>query len=662
PPQAHAAPAPVVVAPPPPPAPVAPPAPAAAPAGPALQELLLDLIGKRTGYPPEMLELDQNLEADLGIDSIKRAEIFGGLLENVGFSQNDQEREEYFLAISKLRTLREVLAWLKERAGERETPAPAATAAAATVATSPAPEAHPARPLRRFLVRAVEEPLTGGTRQPRVNEVVLLTEDHSGRAREATAALSALGVKAAVVRHGASCRVVSPGIYEADLSSREGVAQVRQWVRQEYGTVTTLCHFLPLDCNGNAADCLELKSLNTLAAVFEQDLRSTRGSLVAVTGMGGQFGVHGEPGEFRPGSAAIALVLKCLSSEWPEVTMKSIDMDPREGPDVLGHVLSESAGSDWRIEVGYSGGRRFALKMCESGLDFTAQVPPPLDEHAVVLVTGGARGITAEIALRLASRFRGTFVLAGRSALPKAEGPETIGLESPADLKRAIVERRKNQGQLVTPNVVESEYQAILRGREIRATLDRLKATGARAEYHALDVRDSAAFEALIQSVYERHGRIDGVVHGAGIVEDIMFNTKSPDSFQRVFDTKVQPALVLARTLRPESLRFMFFLSSLAARYGYAGGTDYSSANEVLNRLACRLDRDWKARVTAICWGPWEGVGIATRYPPDLLRERGVVFHPISVGVQSFVDELMFGAKGAPEAYHFIPGAIAFPE
>ncbi len=63
-----------------------------------------------------MLELDQNLEADLGIDSIKRAEIFGGLLENVGFSQNDQEREEYFLAISKLRTVREVLGWLKERA------------------------------------------------------------------------------------------------------------------------------------------------------------------------------------------------------------------------------------------------------------------------------------------------------------------------------------------------------------------------------------------------------------------------------------------------------------------------------------------------------------------------------------------------------------------
>ena len=42
---------------------------------------LLDLISKRTGYPKEMLALDQDLEADLGIDSIKRVEILGSLAE-----------------------------------------------------------------------------------------------------------------------------------------------------------------------------------------------------------------------------------------------------------------------------------------------------------------------------------------------------------------------------------------------------------------------------------------------------------------------------------------------------------------------------------------------------------------------------------------------------
>jgi NAD(P)-dependent dehydrogenase (short-subunit alcohol dehydrogenase family) len=177
-----------------------------------------------------------------------------------------------------------------------------------------------------------------------------------------------------------------------------------------------------------------------------------------------------------------------------------------------------------------------------------------------------------------------------------------------------------------------------------------------------LDVRDSAAFETLIHSVYDRHGRIDGVIHGAGIVEDCMFVGKSPESFQRVFDTKVGPALVLARALRPESLRFLFFLSSLAARYGYAGGTDYSTANEVLNSLARKLDREWEARVAAIGWGPWSGIGIATHYPPELLKERGLVFHSVEIGVRSFVNELLFGSKGEPEAYHYIPGDKPLPE
>jgi NAD(P)-dependent dehydrogenase (short-subunit alcohol dehydrogenase family) len=256
----------------------------------------------------------------------------------------------------------------------------------------------------------------------------------------------------------------------------------------------------------------------------------------------------------------------------------------------------------------------------------------------------------------LAARFHPTLILAGRTAIPEPEGPETLGLEGAAELKRAIVERRKSRSQLVTPGVVEGEYQAILRGREVRANLDQLTSLGARCEYHSLDIRDSAAFEALIQSVYDRHGRIDGVIHGAGIVEDHMFDAKSPESFHRVFDTKVGSALVLARALRPESLRFLFFLSSLAARHGYAGGTDYSSANEVLNRLARKLDREWEARVVAIGWGPWAEVGIASRYPPELLKERGVVYHSVEIGVRSFINELLFGSKGEPEAYHFIPG------
>jgi len=635
---------------------------------PALQDLVLELISERTGYPPEILQLDQNLESDLGIDSIKRAEIFGGLLERTGFSRSDQEREDYFLAISKLRTLREVMAWLREATADRQAPAAAPSPAAREPLPTITAEERPIdkRALRRFQVRAVEEPLTAPVRAQRANEVVLMTSGSSIRMirwQEVVAAFP-LGIKIAVVRHQASAsRVAEDGAYEADLLSREAVAQLREWIQQKYGTVTTLCHFLPLDCEAEASDCLELKSLNTLAAVFGPDLRGKNGAILAATAMDGQFGFSSEGRQFRPGSAAIALMLKCLSKEWPEVFMKSVDIDLRnDGEAALGHILVECGSNDNKVEVAYSAGRRLVLKTYESELDASAQIVAPLNENSVVLVTGGARGITAEICQELAARFRSTFILVGRSVLPHPEGPETAGVEGAAGLKRAIVERRKSQGQLITPGTVESECQTLLRGREIRATLDRLAAAGSRVEYQSLDVRDFAGFESLIQSIYERYGRIDGVIHGAGIVEDMMFDAKSPESFQRVFDTKVQPALVLTRCLRQDSLRFLFFLSSLAGRYGYAGGTDYSSANEVLNRLARKLDREWQARVTAIGWGPWEGVGIATRFPPDLMTARGLEYHSLRAGVKSFVDELMFGSKGAPESIYYVPGAQPLSE
>jgi acyl transferase domain-containing protein/NAD(P)H-dependent flavin oxidoreductase YrpB (nitropropane dioxygenase family)/NAD(P)-dependent dehydrogenase (short-subunit alcohol dehydrogenase family) len=665
----------------PPPAAVPPPAPEtvveAAPEV-SLHDMLLDLIASRTGYPPEMLDLDQNLEADLGIDSIKRAEVFGGLLDKLGFTRTDQEREDYFLAISRLRTLREVLGWLETQSAERAQPAaaaaPAAAVAAVAAAPAPAPAAATPQPslsapqdkeMARFLVEVVDEPLGPGTRALRADEVLLFTEDGAGRAGRTAGMLRSMGAKAAVVRHGAAPRVVSPGIYEANLVSLEDVAQVREWVSQQVGTVTTLCHFLPLDSDGmaEATDSLELKSLFTITNVFGPDLTAKKGALVALTNMGGQFGIDRPSKPLRPGTAAIPTFVKTLSREWPEVTCKAIDLDTEpEGDEVLAHVMTEIASNDWRVEVGYSNGRRIVLKTYESPFDKSIAPRPFIGEGSVILVTGGGRGITATICQDLASRFHPRFVLVGRSAVPEEEGPETAGIDNPAELKRNIAARRRTRSQLVTPAAIETEYQALMRGREVRSTLEQLTSRGAQCEYLSLDVRDMAAFESAIEGVYEGYGRIDGVIHGAGIVEDCMLLTKSQASFQRVFDTKVLPAMVLAKCLRPESLRFMFFLSSLAARYGYAGGTDYCCANEVLNRLAAKLDSQWPARVVAIGWGPWAEVGIASRYPDGLLAERGLIYHSVKAGIESFTDELLYGSKGEPEVYRYIIGDERIPE
>ena len=88
------------------------PAPAApAPAGPdssAVQAAVLEVVGEKTGYPPEMLELDMDIEADLGIDSIKRVEIMGVLQERFPGASPEASPEQ----LGELRTLRNVMEFM----------------------------------------------------------------------------------------------------------------------------------------------------------------------------------------------------------------------------------------------------------------------------------------------------------------------------------------------------------------------------------------------------------------------------------------------------------------------------------------------------------------------------------------------------------------------
>ena len=259
----------------------------------------------------------------------------------------------------------------------------------------------------------------------------------------------------------------------------------------------------------------------------------------------------------------------------------------------------------------------------------------------MVLLTGGARGITAEIALELAERHRPTLVLVGRTPPPTgAEHASTAGFADPASLRTAFVAAAQEEGRPLRPAEVESRVRQVLAERELRTNLGRLRATGAEVEYVAADVRDEAGLVAVLDGVVTRHGRLDGVVHGAGVLADGLAREKQTADFDRVFGTKVDPAFVLARHLDPEKLSFLFFFASVAGRFGNAGQTDYAAANEVLVALARDLDRRWPARVSALCWGPW-AAGMVTADLQDRFRARGVEPIEVGAGRRLFAEELV---------------------
>jgi acyl transferase domain-containing protein/NAD(P)-dependent dehydrogenase (short-subunit alcohol dehydrogenase family) len=637
-----------MVSPPPPPEPAAKER-TAAPAQ-DVESILLDVVCERTGYPREMLEPDLDLEGDLGIDSIKRTEIFGRVRERLGLTEEVLSAEDFFLATSRLRTLREAVGWLS-----RSSPT-AAAQDVPRVAVTDSGVAPP--PIRRYVVVPRPAPLTAGER-PRTSteEVILITEDREGRARSAMTALKTAGFVPALVRHSETTRVVAPGEYEADLLSRPALQQLRAWIVERHGPVTALCHLLPLTTDpsaGGRSDCAELRSLLRLTSTFGPEIREAAGTVTAVAPLDGAFGANGAPTTFQAGAAAITGFLRSLGREWPEVRFKALRVDPATNQEsLLAQLLAETTRDDPALEVGYSSGERVVLDTAEAAVEEAAEPSLSLDEDSVILVTGGVRGISAQVSLALAERFHPRLILVGRSPVGGPEDGETAALESESELKRILVGRCRRRGEHVTPAAVEEQYRRLMRDRERRCTLERLAELAPLVELHPLDVRDDGRFADLIESIYGRFGRLDGVIHGAGVVDDHLLLSKADRAFDEVFDTKVRGALTLARTLRPEGLRFLVFFSSVAARYGYAGGTDYAAANDVLNRLAWVLDRSWPGRVVSIGWGPWDEVGIAARYPEELHVRQGLYRIPPAVGREHFLRELLHGTKGEAEVLIF---------
>jgi len=390
----------------------------------------------------------------------------------------------------------------------------------------------------------------------------------------------------------------------------------------------------------------EVRSLFLLARELATDLTRLPGlRFMAASALGGRFGEN-PSGPVFPGQGAIAGFIKSVAKEWPGARCRVVDCDGSAPRDMLADWLFEEFVDDGQeIEVGRRPGERFCLQI----------TPAPLreDGHQVelspesgVLVTGGAKGITSAIATEIARRYHPTLYLAGRTEFPAAEESETTaGISAPHELKKALINDWRARGQSPGAGVIEQACRKVFAEREMRAVLRAMQQAGARVHYQRVDVCDGSSVAVLLDRIYQAHGRLDGVIHGAGVIEDGLVAGKSQDSFDRVFDTKVFGALELVRHLRPASLQFLVFFSSVAGIFGNRGQADYAAANEALNTLALALDRLWKTRVVSINWGPWADIGMVS---PEVARgfvERGVQLIAPQAGQGTFVSELIRGRK-----------------
>jgi len=633
------------------------------PPGPSNQERLtqglLQLVSERTGYPPEMLDLDLNMEADLGIDSIKRVEILGAF-QRAYVLPGEQTTQELMEKLTGVKTLRRIVDTVL---GALDGSPPSE----GTAPTLPPPQEVPPPPaaeieVPRALVVPVEVPLSDPPPLRVTDRPLLLIDDGRGISQAMADQLRVQGARVVLVGHAAGPKRVERDTYTANLAAPAEVEELMRAIRHEHGPLGGLIHLLPLRTAAALADlglsswreslALDVKGLFYLIKAVSPDIKraAERGFLLGATTMHGNVASDPMPVSSHAAAGGVAGLLKTAALEWPAVRCKVIDVEAHApAASVAAHVLREIAAADGAVEIRYRNGRRFVLRPQPAALHDRGATQVSIDASWVLLITGGARGITAEVACELAARYRPTLILAGRSPLPAANEAEETRELTGHELKRALIEQMGGEGQPPAPARVEAAYTRLFRERDIRQNIRAMQEAGATVHYAQVDVRDEAAFGALIDQIYASHGRLDGVIHGAGVIEDKLLADKTPDSFDRVFDTKADSAFTLSRKLRPDSLKFLTFFSSVAGRFGNRGQGDYAAANEVLNQLANDLDRKWPARVVAINWGPWAKKGMVSDEVERQFVERGVQIIPPAAGRRILDQEIRLGGKGEAE-------------
>jgi NAD(P)-dependent dehydrogenase (short-subunit alcohol dehydrogenase family) len=357
--------------------------------------------------------------------------------------------------------------------------------------------------------------------------------------------------------------------------------------------------------------------------------------LMTVSRLDGAFGVSGLKSEQDPVFGGLAGLAKTASREWPEVSCRALDAAADWDHTVsVAQAVADELFCKGPEELGLSGtgGKVVLLSRSEQvkGGKF------PLAKGDVVLITGGARGVTAEAAAAVAAASGAALAVLGRSPLPASEEAWLAACASEADIKKALISRTPG----LAPKAAGEQCRKILAAREIRAQLNRFEAAGSRASYYSADIRDPKAVEEVLQKVKKELGPVRGLVHGAGVLADKLMLEKTDEQFDSVFDTKVTGLRNILSGLDLAKLKVVALYSSSTARFGRIGQCDYAMANEVLNKTARLLARRLPdCRVTSFNWGPWDG-GMVNDGLKAMFAKEGVGVIGLEEGGKFLINEL----------------------
>ncbi|HWO66855.1 MAG TPA: SDR family NAD(P)-dependent oxidoreductase, partial [Umezawaea sp.] len=619
------------------------------------REVLVTIVAERTGYPASMIDTTMDLEADLGVDSIKRVQILDAVQARIpGLPVLGPER------LGEMRTLDDIVDFLM-------------TAENTTAVVAPAP-ILPVEPTEVLAPAVVAPVVAAPAGLAPVDLVPLPAVDRlPGAFREAPVALlvergttDADAFEVALVGHGWT-------VHRTKLPAGPDTAE-------ETGDLlaAALSSAAPLDLcltvfEGGAhwddgvdllADAVAIAGYS-VAPLSATARSGTRAAFVTVTRLDGGLGLRGTRPPAEAVVGGVGGVTKTLARERPELFCRAVDIDPELRAEAAADVLLSELHDAARdaLEVGVDVDlTRWSLRPAPYGPTSWSPPTAPYEGSTdltvgaadVVVVTGGARGVTAACVRELAARSGAEFVLLGRTELG-AEPRWADGVADDALSGALAAAGAENGASPLRPREFGAAVRAVLAQREVRATLAAVAEAGSTVTYHSVDVGDPDAVREALSSCA---ARATVLVHGAGALSDALLQDKTPANVRSVLTPKLTGLRSALDALDGAPLRHVVLFTSVAGLLGNTGQADYAAANEALCRVAASMKRERPDRfVTAIDWCAWDGgmVGADLR---ALFEARGVELLGVDAGARLFVERFTAGRAGETRLIAGSPSAL----
>ena len=368
-----------------------------------------------------------------------------------------------------------------------------------------------------------------------------------------------------------------------------------------------------------------------------------RSTLTGVTALGGGFGI-GTP-IAAPEGGAICGLFKGLAREVPGLHVRVLDAAAAMPADEMAKAaLAELQDGAGPVEVAVVNGRRMHVVPVE-GRPQAAAPLAALAAGSVWIVTGGARGVTAECCRELGRRHGLVLALVG-STTPVPVEPRWLTFDEAGlrDLKGRTMLEAKARGE--DPRAT---WRRVEKSIEVEKSLAKFRAAGVAVRYYACNLADAASVRATVKRITTDLGPIRGIVHGAGFEAACRFEKKTLEGLEATLGPKCAGLEHLLAAVDPATLEAVIGFGSTSGRLGGHGQADYSLANDMLAKLVGSLrQRRAGLRGTVFHWHAWDEVGMASRPESRFVLEQfGLKFMPLAEGVRRFMDEVEAGLPDA---------------